>query len=283
MTQPIPPFTMETFERMAREFYPEETKQMYFVDTSDPGHRSRIIDFISNITPADRDFFFKHRGGAEGYAQSLIDYEGMAEYKCDTPSGQKMIVIDVKYYRENAYKFGKNADALLWEAAFHELGHGIVPNAASNGMPLVVDEKQRPKPTEYSVEATRSIQNNEISADGFSALWRLKLGMTSSEKVHDEAFDRAYFSVWLGKHLGYATFQALDKIVIDAKTADFVSLTPQEIKGIAARHAETFTKSTDELNSAFGALDTLRVQGDEAPMAGTPVFMKGLEGLRKNL
>lgn len=273
------PFDMDVFAGIAREMFPEETRNMHFVDTSNPGHKSRIVDYINNVSPAVRDFFFKTRGGAEGYADSVMRVERNAEFKMDIASGQKIILMDVAGLRREKAAAGPGADHWLWGIAFHELGHGVVPHAAGDMLLHETEEDWLKKEKNWDTVARSHYA--EISADSFSALMQLRAGMATPPDIQHDGFNRAYKSVWAG-HTNYSTFMATNQIVIDAKTADFMTLSPREVKEIATRHAETFCRSPDDLKKAHAALNTIP-DISNPPTPGTKEFAEASAKLIKNL
>lgn len=273
------PFDMDAFAQIARDMFPEETRNMHFVDTSNPHHKSRIVDYINNVSPDVRDFFFKARGGAEGYADSVIAVKDIAEFKMDVPTDQKIILMDVAGIRRYKTPSGQTDDQWLWAIAFHELGHGVVPDAAAN-MPLSENENDW-RNQEKSWETLARSHYAETAADSFSALARLKTGISNRFDIEDDGFARAYLNTWAGL-TNYATFMATNQIAIDAKIANFVSLTPQEIKSIAEKHAERFCKKPEELERAHTALNTIP-NPDYPPRPGTKEFTEASAKLIKNL
>lgn len=273
------PFDMDVFARIARDMFPEETRHMHFVDTSNPDHKSRIVDYISNVSPDVRDFFFKARGGAEGYADSLMRIEGNAEFKMDVATDQKIILMDVAGLRQQKPPSGQTQDQLLWAIAFHELGHGVVPDAASN-MPQLENEDDWKK-KERNWDGLAYSHYAEIAADSFSALMRLRAGLANRFDIEDDGFSRAYSSTWAGA-TNYSTFMATNQIAINAKMADFVSLSPQEVKTIAERHAERFCKNPEDLKRAYAAMDTIP-DIEHPPKPGTKEFAEASAKLIRNL
>lgn len=134
--------------------------------------------------------------------------------------------------------FGEKPGAADDVATFdHETGHALLPKF--NG--------------------TKS----ENAADGFAALRHFqRFDADARANLEYAGWKRAAVAMLLGKNSHLTTF-TLDKIICDADTANFSSLTPAQTKKIAAEYAEKCTPSAKRLakiSHDFAPLKKLKPQ-----------------------
>lgn len=88
---------------------------------------------------------------------------------------------------------------------------------------------------------------SENAADGFAALRHFqRFDADARANLEYAGWKRAAVAMLLGKNSHLTTF-TLDKIICDAQTANFSSLTPAQTKKIAAEYAEKCTPSAKRL------------------------------------
>lgn len=128
--------------------------------------------------------------------------------------------------------FGEKPGAADDVATFdHETGHALMPH----------------------FDGTKS----ENAADGFAALRHYqRFDADARANLEYAGWKRAAVAMLLGKNSHLTTF-TIDKIICDAQTADFSSLTPAQTKKIAAAYAEKCTPSPKRL---------AKIQHDFAPL-----------------
>lgn len=219
----------------ARHDYPEETKDIIFVDLGVQGAEETIrTAFLESVTskipvlPEEPDTPLKtlYRQTLQHQTEKAADTHiahGNCAYRVDITSQKK--VLQLKIASSEAV-IGRTKDVEAFFLFSHELGHLVVKDACpeASNTPETIDKR-----------------NMEIKADVFSALYGLKHGVFDENDIASLSLNR----MWRGllgdeEHL---TSEALDHIAIREKQADFVSLDPLTIQKIAYEHGKNFNRS----------------------------------------
>lgn len=261
----LSPTFQETVAQIRRE-YPEEAKNVTFVDIASRNWRQGVRSFLGSISASTRATHMYEFNALYLLQQMYEEYsqpEGRRrktelpdEPPEDEAAAVKMYLRAVESFPSSfAFKDFDTGRSIVFLARkghinetshgtlYHEFGHIAVPGGINDHR----DE-------EYKLRAPPEIEaislKREIAADGFECLHALKKSAEGRQKTEALSLARAfeYFSCGGTSHL---TTIALDKILVTEK--DIVrSLTPQQIKAVAAAHAkECEISSTDTQNLGY--------------------------------
>lgn len=203
----------------ARRDFPAETANTTFVAIDAPGAEEQMQAFIDGLPEEDRSLISKFR---ENNPDAFTANQGARVWA--TASGKKLLTAFTGEHQPSAQElilFGTQDDAKQAYYTFeHELGHVVVKNADN--------------PTNYS----------EHAADTFALLRGFQSGFLDKSDAQLIAKGRDTL-MWYNADYKHVTSMSLDALVINPKQIDFISLTPAEIAAVAAKHAETFSLSSD--------------------------------------
>jgi hypothetical protein len=240
--QSLSPTFQETVAQI-RADYPEESKNVTFVDTAARNWQQGVKEYLEKISPAARN---KHvdkvltgyvaklnlrrksikplnlptntEDKIRMYLRALQEYGSSFTHK-DFETGHAIVVI----MKETNLRSDRKG------TVYHEFGHIAVPG----GMHDNRNEKYKIR---AESEASGIILKTEIAADVFECLNEMQKNPAGAKAVANLSLTRAfeYFGFGGTKHL---TTIALDKILVTEKDT-IQSLTPEQIKAVAAAHAQ---------------------------------------------
>lgn len=215
----------------ARQDYPKAMENVTIVDLDAPDAQAQINAWLATITPRVRQEFEET---PEALRKLSPDSFGFA---VKDPLGPNKIValhstpqehLDLLTYdkaKQQAYTF------------LHELGHLVVP--------VGIDDTNQ----------------SEHAADAFAFIEGIRQGILTKNDAVKVANTRiTHFMT--AKDLDHLTTATLDYVAVNPEKQDFISLTPQEVAGVARAYAEVFANTPqDEQNLSI----LYAPVGDRAP------------------
>lgn len=226
-------FDFEKAVEEAKQDFPEQTKNVTFIDldADDADQKLRDwIDSLSAITKAN----MQRTGTINDLTTSSSGFAFHAPQE-----GKRIVAMHSKYCAEISM-FDHAPEKQAAYVFDHELGHIVVP------------------------EADKATNKAEHGADDFAVIRGLKRGTMDKKDIQLIADARAT-DFFLYGDLTHLTTVSLDNILVNPKNTDFLSLSANEIAQIAGKHAETFGKNKevrDDLN------ETYKVKGlHDAPLS----------------
>lgn len=242
---PLPrnrPFDFDEAVAIARADFPEETKNITFIDLSQPDAKQKLMDWMQSTDPRFREKYLED-GTPEDFADKGLQHRGFG--LADSLSGKTVIASHSKA-SPDMFVFGEESRELAYVFC-HELGHAI----AKNGIPRLMLELTFRPADEQCWEYLKQVNLAENVADSFASIYGVAKGWL------DDAGDLGrigFFTTmapWIGVDLTHFTSIAIDQLAIDLDKLKVHSLSPGEIRAIAARHAEEFSPAQDSLMQAF--------------------------------
>ncbi len=216
----------------ARRDYPEETKNITFIDISEEGASEKLARWIASTSPAYLEQLAKGLGvpvadAAEGILFNALLGGGISMKDCvsgkscllmSNESGKSLadIMFSLPVEKTNAFAF------------YHELGHLITPRGMTEKELEFVKDGDDP-----GIDAT-TLTLCEISADCFGALKGLRDGFLDADDLKKLIADRR------AGDAVHATADALQDILDEYDAHDIASLSPAQLKKAAAARAEKF-------------------------------------------
>ncbi|MDE1153644.1 MAG: hypothetical protein PW788_14000 [Micavibrio sp.] len=203
----------------ARRDFPEETKNVTFIDLDAPTAAASMSAFFDSLTPAqqevvesnrryDVDFMTPEQAPSVWFAgdgRSLFTAYGS---RTTLAENEKIFYPEENMDKQNYFTFQ------------HELGH------------IVVKDGNRPN------------NRSEHGSDTFALLRGFKSGFFNKLDALKISLGRDTLA-WYNADVTHISSMSLDALVINPKQIDFISLTPQETAKIAATHADTFSLNAD--------------------------------------
>lgn len=226
----------------ARQDFPAETKNVTFLDLSAIGAREQLKTWLEST---DALFLTWHRGRKT--LDQLLD-EGMREpgFASFDPISGKRLVAARSMPNVAGFWPGATGSEVGGFTFAHELGHAIVPGGADEN-PMAAPAAPTGAEHWKQVQGTN---RNENAAESFGVLYSLQNGwMKGTDDIAKLSLWRAESTATKGE-IGHFTSPAVDALTVSLQDADFVSLTPQEIIAVAAKHAESFTPSPKVIEAA---------------------------------
>lgn len=235
-------FDFETAVAIARADFPEETKNITFIDLSQPDAAEKLIAWMKSADPAFRE---KHLGGGtlEEFAESSMRHRGFGI--ADAISG-KTVIASHSRADNDIFVFSDPSKELAYVFC-HELGHAIV----QNGVPRLMLELTFQPAEEQFWELLKQVNLAENVADSFASIYGVAKGWLDDAGDLGRIGFYTTMSPWIAADLTHFTSIAIDNMALEFDAAKVHSLSPAEIKAIAARHAEEFSPAQDTLMSAF--------------------------------
>jgi len=206
----------------AKHDFPEQTKNVTFVDLDAPDADQKLRDWVNSLSEKTKNAM--QRGGALDAFTTTC-----SGFAFDAKGEDKKILAIHSHYCKDITMFQHAPEK---QAAFvfdHELGHIVVP------------------------EADTATNKSENKADGFAIIRGLKRGSMDKKDAQLIADARAV-DFFLEGDLVHLTTVGMDKLLVNHKKINFLDLTPAQIAQIAHKHGETFATDKDnraELTSAF--------------------------------
>lgn len=226
----------------AKRDYPDETRNITFIDGSDPNARAQVAEWISeNMSPQFLTWLSPDKTMAE-----------MLEHNTQRTIDNGFCAVRDPVSRKSMLYF--NSDAVLEDVPLerntklhyifnHELGHLLVKGGMSSDLYLEHKDK-----THAEIKPLADIMTllSENKADSFGALQTLVDRHMTTDDIRTIAFERA--RVMLTRDIvSHLTSMSLDGLSLKADAGHFISLEPAEIKAIAAAHATESCPTPDDM------------------------------------
>ncbi len=225
----------------SREEYPEETKNITFVNGTDPEAKAQVRAFFAQVSPRMLNLEETTATPDEAHAAITEDVlKGKAVSFRDYYTGKGIL-----YLHEDLEDFGvtSSLSAKLTYAFRHELGHLLIEGGLpSDFMPEIENE-----PIDKAAKILAGKVNRcENMADAFASISVLASGDIAPDEIREVSFLRSQRALTLCD-MDHVTSMLLDTIALDANSSNFVSLTPQERKAVAQAYADRLSPSQDDL------------------------------------
>jgi hypothetical protein len=251
-----PPLALFDFEKavaIARADFPEETKNITFIDLSQPDAAEKLVNWMQSTDPAFRE---KYLDGdtMEDFLSRSLRHRGFGI--ADSVSGTTVIASHSKP-SPNMFVFGEASRELAYVFC-HELGHAIV----KNGVPRLMLELTFKPAEEQCWELLKQVNLAENVADSFASIYGVAKSWLNDAGDLGRIGFYTTMSPWIASDLTHFTSIAIDQLALDFDKLKVHSLSPAEIKAIAARHAEEFSPAQDSLMQTFEACATNYVSAD---------------------
>jgi len=242
----LPPalFDFEKAVAIARADFPEETKNITFIDLSLPDAPAKLAAWLQATDPQFREKYLED-SSIEEFAQNCFVPAGLNVK--DGLSGATLICARSRA-REGNHIFPDAATDLAYTFV-HELGHGI----AKNGIPRLMLEMVFQPAQEQYWDMIAQINLAENVADTFASVYGVAKGWLNDKGDLGRIGFGTTISPWFAADLTHFTSIAIDNLALTIDKLDIPSLSTKEIKAIAERHAEEFTPAQNELMNTFSA------------------------------
>ncbi len=244
-----------TFELVVddlRARFPEETKNILFIDKVNPAAFQQLVDWYESIPQKSRTEINDKAqvANAADFATALMGEVGFAVRA--PGSHEKLIIVS----SENTLP-GVDVKKMLAYTLAHELAHLLINNAAPRtgwGMP----EK----------ELMTHTHSREVVADVFAALFCLQTGIMSPDELRGLANFRA-FAAWRFGDLQHATSKATTAVLEKTQGMDMSSLSNAEIIKLCVKLSADVQEDSDTLNKLGDRLEKIvePFRTKEAPAA----------------
>lgn len=226
------------FNRAVQEAYrqhPKLQKTTFFTEGSTktvilPPKQDAVFALNSGRIVKRLENFDIGLGGTYGsYTLSRKETAGEKPFQKHSKS-YRFVAIDTEIFAGNLAKnlfqgFSADPDKATMGMLDHEIGHLVVKHAA---------------------DKTRSLIDKETRADVYAILRSLqRFGRDDSA---DLGFHRLKVFLDGANDIDYLTSFAVDRVIIDSQTADFISLTPKQTAVLAEQYAEKYVPNDTELN-----------------------------------
>lgn len=215
----------------ARQDYPELTRNVTFIDLSQPEARQQMLAEISKISPPPSEeqvkTFLAEFDVSKNGDGFVNDCGGMTFlFSASRPQ-----------HGFFARKLPHNAAAYTFT---HELGHIVVKGGrfSQAGSPAV---------NQWAENFSENI------ADSFAIITGLSEGWLTPDHVLRISLERS-MNGWISRDMNHITTIALDNIVLRAEEIAPPSLSPAEIAAISHRHALEFTLPRGSMSYTFNEL-----------------------------
>jgi hypothetical protein len=222
----------------ARLDYPEETKNVTFIDMSAPGAVRKILHSFLNACP--NPAYIAEKSALLRYISEKIMAREIKKYFLSQPAlclPMQIAPLLMVHSSPKNRLFPSLDDSQHTFIAFtHELGHLVTENT--------------PKLSRHAFNETASANEerneSEIAADTFAMLLGLRKGVLTEAVIERYSLDRAVHA-WACGNWEHLTTLALDKLILSPDHTNFISLTPAEIKSVAECHAREFKMNNPQL------------------------------------
>lgn len=237
------PYDFDQLVAQAREEYPEETKDITFVNLATQEGRDTLQQWIRDASPEARSIYLGDTPLIELDAETLSKQfcaKGCAAKK-DFVTGKSILVMNPQ--NNSSLLTANDPTAFPSFAFYHELGHLIVPGGTS---------RKDPKKMRHYV--FQELENREeCLVDTFACLYALRNGFFDIDDIKALALSRAM------DNIDHLTTYTVDHLAEKALQENLSSLTPQQIKQYATQHVAGFQidgyhleKIADAFNAASG-------------------------------
>lgn len=230
----------------AKHDYPMETADITFIDATRREAPEQLKAALDAMSPVYRNWVMKSDDDdiQELIIQGIIDDIGPMGLQ--DPFTNKSILMFNPHVDIPKSVLSHEASKFL--VFNHELGHLILKGGCMSEILRDLKDLKLHRESDQPEIAkliNKDEQLRENMADGFGVTRGLAQGWLTVEDVEKIALLRAKDTIELrdGSHL---TTLTLDSIVVDAKAANFMRLSPREVKAIASAHAALCTPTSAE-------------------------------------
>ncbi len=222
-----------------RQDFPEESKQVTFIDTASWLAKWRIVFALSRMSP---EFIgaLKNRTkktSLAGIAEVIIKHKFSS---LRDPLTRRGICAG------NSEHEGPMPLRNLQYGLDHEFGHLAVPNAMQGDLLI----RKSPKDVTQPDETTALINQWETKADVFAALRGLNRSTMERSDIETLSTSRA-LNAYFGYGTTHATSKGLDSLLVSYDDAKVHSLTPREISALAEKHGQEFSLTGEEVSEIY--------------------------------
>lgn len=230
----------------AKHDYPMETADITFIDATRREAPDQLKAALDAMSPAYRKWILESDDEdiQELVMLRMIDDIGAMGFQ--DPFTNKAVLMFSPHV--NMPKNVLSPEASKFMVFNHELGHLILKGGVMAEILRDLKDLQLHREADQS-EIMKIIDKDEPKrenlADGFGAARGLAQGWLTVADVEKIALSRAKDAID-ARDASHLTTLTLDSIVADAKTANFMSLSPREIKAIATAHAALCTPTSAE-------------------------------------
>ncbi len=239
-------FDFEAEVEKARAEYPAETKDITFIHVNDEDAVEQLAKAFESMTPVYRRWLLETDGESVSSLAAEMILSDISTFSTRDPFNGKAVLVFDPLSVLTGIDVGRQA---MKRFAFrHELAHMLINEA--NGAQTIASLTQYDIANADDHPQVQAILDEEEClheniCDTFAAISGLKEKWLRPEEVSAIALDRARTSLF-HRDVTHLTTLALDKLVLGDRDANFVSLTPQEIKKIAAEHGRLYTPEAAE-------------------------------------
>lgn len=230
-------FNFREAVKEAKRDFPEETRNINFIDLSTPTAREDFKSWLRTTNlPGSRGKGPYDETADEAF-DTFLSGDGFVAYR-DKSTGRAALLYNPKS-RAVDHMFSKQ---FVFD---HEFGHLLV----QAGLADFVDLKDKPdlKPEEYGQILAATVKA-ESCADTFALLRGIRRGQIGEREINDVSLTRGMESA-LESSVSHLTMTSVDALLIDHRLSDLAKLTPQQQKGFAGEHADIHTP--DPLSLVF--------------------------------
>jgi hypothetical protein len=219
-------FSFKEAVKEARRDYPQETRNISFIDMSTPAARGDFKAWLKTTNLPGGKSTSPYDETADEVFDNFLNGDGFVAYR-DKSTGRAALLYNPKSQAVD-HMFSKQ---FIFD---HEFGHLLV----QNGLADFVDLKDKPvlKPVDYAQILSATVKA-ESCADTFALLRGIRRGQIGEQEINDVSLTRGMESV-LESSVTHLTMTAVDALLVDHKLADLAKLTPQQQKDFAGEHAE---------------------------------------------
>jgi hypothetical protein len=210
----------------ARRDYPEETKNITFIDGSDSDPIKQFVAWINSTSPEFQQLILRDRGlksTAETWArESFTTRRGMLTLR-DPVSEKAAVIVDhkgslVRYYLSPSVPLKRVANFFF----NHEFGHALLEKGLVTSM------------NQFSTINEFVTFGFEINADAFAVLRSFQQGSLDMEDM------KKFISRRNLEGPTHRTAYFLNKLASEIKPENMPTRTPQEVKNLAAEKAQKY-------------------------------------------
>ena len=247
----------------ARAEFPEETAGFTFVDISAPDAREKLTEWQNGAGP---EFLRGRSTGLNEWLDCTLSVGGLVT---GDETGRTLVCVRSAVI-DGTVTLSDPGRTLAYIFA-HELGHALVEGGHPKGIQKIFQDLEK------YFDSTAVINRAESAADTFAALYGAKKGWLDRDDMKQVAAQVAAGAAF-GLEFMHFTTLALEPLIVNAKGLDFKSLSLQEIRTVAARHAEECALNGDEISRSFTsvakALHQLDRDAQKQPVEGGGEFQE---------
>lgn len=231
----------EEINRLRTDF-PKESAKVTFVDLAALPALAEVKEWLAQKSGMAANGSFatpEALGAAVDQLAARLVFQNGTGFSCaflgkDGPA----LVAAPSYTTRNALGFGDRHKEAIF-TLYHEFGHAVVEGAAYD------DIRSAPKDPLAKAHADKA---QEDRADSLAAMMCISRGILTPDEVRGLAERRALQSLFT-KDLAHMTTEALARVALRAESADFISLSPPELRALADAHARDCARDIGALRA----------------------------------